>query len=834
MYLLIVGVGVLAWYPTLNFWFFKAYEATWLMGVRPHNIVNLMRGHAFLYYLDWKIFGWNPWGWYLTSLALHIVASLFLFYLVLILTNHKMLSFIASLLFVASTSYIDVLTWGSFNSYYPLLMIWMLSAFITFYKFKETKKIIFLFLSVLFSLLGFFTRETGILIVIMITIFDLIFSENLRNRQTMINIFKRGAPFYFALLVFFIVRSWYGGVAGDTADSNVKMQIRFVHDRLFFEYATASLLTFGKLVPPHIIPYPLLNTIRKSFDYGNKEFINTYFFSILGFILFAILSLIILHLRRNKYFRLLIFFFIWVGLFSLFVSLTVPNVHEVLTRDYEFITMRYRYFAFAGTSIIIAGILIIFYEWIGKHLDIKKAKKILFSIVSGVVIVNLLFIWEIEKETYISTYKPAKEFYKQFNTYFPTLPKEAAFYIYPHASGLSDYLLEWYFIKDSPYPNLRGQPFRIESQIGAVLSKIKEKKMNLDNTFFLDYDSQKGLLNKTKEVRNLLLSQQNYSLKPKKNIGNNYNTETFDGVNVETPYDLQVTMASSLGNFIYGKSPNERLFKALVDYNLDRKNYLDTAAIKTAPTMSQRPEEPFLHVVPENLIDGNVGERSSWIADAIPAWMQVDLSKEIDVYAAAWGSQPGSTRIPATYSFFSSNDEKTWTEIKTVKNNSKPSAIDIFDKPIRARYIKMVIDTTDSGDFAKIDELEVISSVGKDILTFYNDRDKLLDNSRNMFQFLSSQEDLNYLIKKGLNFYWAKLLWETNTATLGGNNQFLYFPYSIDRMNQKIIVKLPEAEIFAGPGQFLNKHITSIALDFGEVPFIINVINLQLLPRLKI
>ena len=38
----IVFVGILAWYKTLGFWFFKGYEATWLTGVAPYNILNLL------------------------------------------------------------------------------------------------------------------------------------------------------------------------------------------------------------------------------------------------------------------------------------------------------------------------------------------------------------------------------------------------------------------------------------------------------------------------------------------------------------------------------------------------------------------------------------------------------------------------------------------------------------------------------------------------------------------------------------------------------------------------------------------------------------------------
>lgn len=837
MYLLIVGVGVLAWYRTLDFWFLRAYEATWLKGIAPYNIVNLIRAHAFLYYLDWKMFGWHPWGWYLTSIILHIIATLILCRFIFILTKHRLLSFITGLFFIASTSYNDVITWGSFNSYYPLLLIFMLSALITFYKFKETGKVIFLLLSIVFSLLGFFTRETGIVIVPLITIFDLLFTTGLKNRKTLMHIFKRQLPFYVTLIIFFIIRSSYGGVAGDTNDGNVKMQIRLIHDRLYFDYAKASLLTFGKLIPPQIIPYPLLNQARESlYKSIDPELVNVYFFSLIGLAFYFILGLITFLFRKDKkYLCILAFFWLWIGVFSLFVALIIPNIHEVLIREYIYNEMRYRYFAYAGTSAFIGTILIFLYEKIRKDANIKIAQVFLFLIISGSVLLNLVFIWRIEQEVYISTYKPAKDFYKQFKSYFPSLPKKSTFYIYPYAPGLSDYLLEWFFIKENSYPNLTGEPFRVESQVAAVLNKIKTGEINLADTIFFDYDNKKGLLNKTKETKATILNQKKYTLLFKKDDVNHFDAELADGPAVEIPYNVEVTMSSSLGNenITQLKSPNSEMFRALVDYSIDRKHYLDNVKIKTSPTMSQRPGESFLHVVADNLVDGNTGPRSSWIADAIPAWVVADLGEEGDIYAVVWAAVY-PTRTPATYAFFSSTDGTIWNEEKTVKNNSKSNSIDKFEKPIRARYIKMIINTTSSGDFASLDEFEVITSQGKQVLQLYNDRDTLLNDSRDMFKFLSSQQDIIYAKQQGLEFNnWGKLSWKTEVSS-NENTQYVYFPYSLNESVQKIIIKLPEAEIFAGPGQFLNKHINLISLDFGEVPFIINVINLKLLPRLKI
>lgn len=828
----IVFIGILAWYQTLGFWFFKGYEATWLTGVAPYNILNLLRGHGILYFIDYKLFGWEPMYWYATSLLFHLIASILFFSFISILTRNKILSFVASIIFVASASYNDVLTWGSFNSYYPLLLCFMLLTLINYHKFREKGKKVFLFLSLLFSFLGFFTRETGIVVLGLLFVYELVFSENLKNKKTWSGIFKRLLPFLIILIVFFLIRSIYGGTGGDTADSNVKLQMRFVKDRMYLEYAKASFLTFGKLIPPQIIPYPLLNLIREILSHVfNPTFIANYFFSFLGFLFFGALGVVTYRLRFNKkYFKVSVFAFLWIFVFSLFVSLAIPNTNEVLIRDYEWNTMRYRYFAFIGMSIILSIIVFLIKEKLGKKFGLKTAKHIFRLFIVLFISANLILIWGIENYIYTTTYKPQKEFYKAFKNYFPTLPKDTVFYIYPNASGLSDYLLEWYHIKEKTYPNLVGQPFRVESQIVAVLDKIKNGKMNLSQVFFLDYDHKKGLLNKTKEVSKIILDKKEYPIVIKKVDDGRFESGVVQGPNTEFPYDLEFTLSSSLNENFIGRMPDSSRFRALVDYNVEKKNYLDAVSIKTAYTASQREGEPFFHTLQKHLIDGNIGPRSSWRVDSFDSWVQADLGKEEEIMGVVWGSQLG-TRAPATYAFYLSSDGNTWRKVKSVKNFEKTNAIDVFEGAEKARFVKMEIYTTSGGDFVLLDEFEVIGSNSQNVLSYYNDRDKLFQDANDMFKFVSGKEDIDYIKSSGLMYYWGNLTWETNKTSSSVNNQNVSFPYAIEEYGQKIIVKIPEGEVYAGTGDFLEKYITSVVIDFTPAPLIIDLDSVKFVPR---
>ncbi|MFZ5933168.1 MAG: discoidin domain-containing protein [Patescibacteria group bacterium] len=834
---IIVFVSLIAWFRTLNFWFLKGFETSWLMGATPHTIVNLVKSHSFLYYLDWKVFGWNPWGWYLTSLILHTAAAFALFKLVRVLTSNRNLSFLTSLIFVANTAYNDVLTWGSFNSYYPLLLIFMLLALIKFIEYKKNKSRKSLVLSILFTLLAFFTRESGLIIVPIITLYDLIYTKKPFSKRKLLEILRKQSPYYLLVLIFFAVRSWYGGIPGDFADSNVRMRITLLQERRYFTYLQSVLLTIGKLFPPLVLPYPILNNIREFLRLSVKTpLLDKYFFPLLGWSLIAISYRVVAELRKKAgEIRPIFLFAAWTFCFLLFAALAIPFTEEFLSREYKFITMRYGYFAFAGFSFLLANFLLGVSGFLKKNYF--KVGTFIMNLIVVIVFIGIqvFYLHKIETEAYASTYSEPKRFYSQFSEEFPQLPDEVVFYIYPHSSGLSDFLYEWSFIRKQEYPNLADEPYSLESQIGAVLKKIKEGKIKLNNVVFLDYNAEAGLINKTETARRVLVGQKTYTPSLKTNDGVSYLAEIKDGPYVETPYIVEINIASIWSSFKRGSRPDGERFRALVDYTIDRSKYLKTVKVKTANTLSQRPGEPFLHVLPENLIDGNVGGRSSWIVDAVPAWIEVDLGEIRKIKAFTWGSQAGSGRTPSTYSYSVSSDQRNWEEVLEIFGNKKDNKIDILKKEVNARHIKMNIHTTQTGSFALLDSFEVIAEEGSRVLNFYEDKDELLQDSLKMFGFISSREDYEYMRKKGMNTFWAKLGWRTNKDVSSNHSQEFYFPFKIETGGQEIRIKIPEAEIFSAAGQIFDKRVTEIYFSFEkDAPIKTKFFSFSLLPEIPL
>lgn len=836
--LLILGVGVLAWFPTLNFWFFKAYEATWLMSVTPHTFLNLLKGHAFLYFLDLKLFGWSPAGWYATGIIFHLLAGIIFYFLIRNLTKNFKIALISGLIFIANSAYIDTVAWGSFNSYYPLLLSFMLLSLYLFNQFLIKKRILQYGGSILFLFLGFFIRETSLVLVPLLTVFDLaltfIHPREKQSRKEIISKLKklilRQIPIYLLFIVFYFFRSSYGGIAGDHVDSLVKWRIRLIEDGLYPELLWAMILTSGKLLAPQFIPYPILNLIRDTLlAILPGKIIGVYFFPFIGLVFYGLLGVVTYLIRKNKQlFSLMVFFLIWIAAFSLFVSLAVPSDTRSLLDSYDWILMRYRYFAFAGTAGVFGIIIYLFFEKIKRKT--KNAKKISRIVVAGAVVLNMIFIWRLEQDIYKKSFKPSKDFYSQFKKEFPAFSENPTFYLYPHTPGLNDYMLEWYYIEGKNYYT---KLYQIESQMEAIISKLKKERVLLNNIFFLDYSPTKGLINKTEEARKAILNQREYDLTVSKKSEKGslaFETTPFIGPPVELPLNLKINISSSI-SFLTGEDPNSQKFRALTDYVIERKNYLDSVRIKTSITMSQRENEPFFHVMPRNLIDGNIGFRSFWIVDDGITLITADLGQIQEIDAILWGSQKGSPRIPATYLYQASSDGKNWETVKEVKNYSKENSIDRFDKPINARFIRMNIQTTSKGDYALVDEFEVVGAKGKSVLDYYTDRNLLLNDSLNMFQFLDSQSDLDYALTSGLDFYFAKLAWDTNLTDRIAHDQFWYFAYPLGQENAEIIVPIREGEIFAGPAQFLNKKITGIEINFGKVPFNVNINSLKIVPR---
>lgn len=788
-FLLITAISLLAWGKVLSFWFFKGFEAGWLMGV-PHTVAGLFRAHAFINFLNYKFYGWNPSGWYLTALVLHTIASYLVFTYVYIITKKPLIAVISSLFFVASIVYHDVITWGSFNSYYGLMMILVLSSLIFYHYFRQTRRYKYYMLSLLFAFFAFLNRESGLTLLAIISLYELIIKAKTGRkniRQVLVNLI----PFFVTAGVYFLIRHRLGGVAGDYSDDSVQLRIRLLKDHLYIPLFARILVAFGRHFASLWFPYVWLNALRqKIYIYFSVPEVKLYFFTLVGWLSLLASSIVVFFQRKSYLKKYLLFGLTWAIVWTAVVAVAIPSSDTVLSQDYFWNTRRYNYYAFFGIALFWAVLFFQGYEYSRTKFKNKKTlpNLLLLVFVGSVVVGNIVWLRQIEDGLLLSVHKQSRKFYNDFKNYFPSLSPNYGLYQYPHTDGLNDYLYEWSFLKDTLYPSLKGVPFRTENQLARILEKISTGKLQLDDVIFLDYDADVGLINKTQNARQAITNQkiiQRYS----SNI-----VEISEGaLPVEIPYKVEVS-AIARPAVSANRIEDSRLKEEMRKFVRDHFDFIKSSSATVSATMSQRLGEPFLHLLPENLIDGNFGQRSGWIADSIPAVITIDLGKEKTIRSIWWTSQEGP-RVPSSYIVESSLDGETWAKIKDVKLNSATSRIDLFDEPVLSRFVRMTIETTNTGTFAYLDEIGIVGEGASGILDYYKDPRKMVTDS--------TQID-------GLTVGWVKLTWTTNKTFPGTTPQEVHFPILTDGNSRVYTLRVPEMEIFSRQGEFLNKFITSL------------------------
>lgn len=843
-FLLIIGINIFAWYPVLSHWFFRAWEQSFFIGVCGNdvNLVCLMRGHALLYFINYKLFGWNPVGWYATAIFLHTVVGLLTFGVTKRLTSSVGIAFIVAVLFTINVVHNDVVTWGSFEGLYAFIMaIFLLSilSYLQFQKNKTTTRYIWYGICIFLFLLGLVVRESAVALPIILLFTELYTKKFVISRKYILSLFKIFLPFLLVAFAYLLFRNWYGGMAHDFVDGMVKLRLALIGQGRYVEYVWRGILSFGRYAAAHAVSYPILNFIRDIFiDVFPNLPIRYYFYPLIG-TLYTILqiSLIIL-LRNNKKIKdLLIFSFLWFSLFTTFFSFAFTITDDLLEIPIDWNTSRWRYFAFYGTVVFWVAVFWHFFTSFTKR---YKTKKIYIqvgfgSLVIGTVLLQLFLLRRIEYEMYTYTFKPAKDFYTSFLREFKTLPKDYVFYAFQYSSPLGDFLTEWYFIRHVYYPNLtdeRGREWG-EGHFGMLLERLQKGTAKLDETFFLDYNPTDGLINLTKEARKIIGNQKVYTYPIYRSVfSDDFEKLDRDGrhqvtidltpkLYVEVPYTINIVLSGlpkeqyqmGRGNF----TQNDQ--EMLTNFSKDRIDFLNNTKVsvcKTAPMGTAG--EPAMYLLQRNLIDGNISNKSFWGADCKPAVIELDLGKEKKVAAIAFAGGENAPHLPADYTVSVSTDQKKWMKILSVDGNTLSERVDVFPATVTARYIHFSIDETTKGAMAMLSELEVFGEDAIPAIRKY-------------------KHNLTRLIHDSYKFgsLFLRLSWETDPNNISPSETLatnaMYLPFTADGQVRTYSFEPNESELFSTSGQLFGRHIIKLHLDFSGIPSVIDVQSLEIQPR---
>ncbi len=238
------------------------------------------------YWIDYKIWNFNPGGFHLTNIILNMINVFLLFLILMTISQRIPVSFWGALLFSVFPFHFENVSWISGRTDLLAFLFASLSV-LCFVNYSKKKNHLSLVLSVVFYFFSLLSKECGVLLIL-VFFFFLYFKE--RNfKKSIVSIL----PYLFSLVIWIILR-------------NEALKI------LSFDYSGKTILdllaSIGFYFIRLIFPYHLSFTIDpyRVFDHG--------FYIVVGGLisiitLIALLLLFIKKTRYHKYFLFLISFY---------------------------------------------------------------------------------------------------------------------------------------------------------------------------------------------------------------------------------------------------------------------------------------------------------------------------------------------------------------------------------------------------------------------------------------------------------------------------------------------------------------------------------------------
>src|SRR3989338_4534896 len=154
------------------------------------------------YAINYRIWGLNTFGYHLNSILLHFFVTLLFYFITLKLTNKSNFSFIAALLFAAHPVHVERIT-NMTATFDVFGILFLLLAFFFYIIFSQKKNKNYYFLSIAFYLIGLFSSEEAITLILILFLYDFAFNYaiNLSNIKSLL---KKYLP-YIAVTAFYLI-----------------------------------------------------------------------------------------------------------------------------------------------------------------------------------------------------------------------------------------------------------------------------------------------------------------------------------------------------------------------------------------------------------------------------------------------------------------------------------------------------------------------------------------------------------------------------------------------------------------------------------------------------
>lgn len=511
--LIVAFAAVATFWPTISMFFYldewgALYDFT-------HGDLNYSIFTTHNFYLLYWLFGLNPTGYFAVGTAIYTLSVVGFYFLVSSLLKNKMLGLVAGLLYattpVGTTTVTMIWTYVAEGGY-PLTVMLLVVLYL-FLMYKRQKRMPY-FLLVALGFLFFLELEPRRVFMFLpiLTLFD--YCVVMRNNNKAARWFKKLLPTpgflirQAILLVSFIAYYKY-----DVSLSKLATTGRLAIAQSSFDWRTkldvgvSSLTNMKPLVTLTnvLLGGPWVLVTDRLTGYVNVSDVNQVYFLVVITLIVAA-ALVILAWRAKREWGLLALFslgWIHINILGIYIF-SSPGISDTTHRTLSLAAPAYAlFFTISGLSL---------YTFLKKRKIIKSTKYLNRVFFLGLfLLVGVNFIATHYSFSKFNAFhgKPARAFFKNLKTFYPTLPPNSLIYIETPKSPQLKYQLARIY---------GGSPYGVAASIAVFYPEVKKEEIILTHNYqdvgkfvkgdpskvdhvFAFYFDEKGLQDKTAEKR---------------------------------------------------------------------------------------------------------------------------------------------------------------------------------------------------------------------------------------------------------------------------------------------------------------------------------------------
>jgi tetratricopeptide (TPR) repeat protein len=206
--------------------------------------------------LDYNMYKLKPYGYRLTNIFLSILCSIALFYLAMLITKNRLLSFIAALIFSAQAVHVEGVTWISARNGVFCTLFILLSVYY-YIKSANLNKRSYFFYSLFFMFTAVTAKEFAFMVPFIFILYDLSFDESFTIKK---NISKYIAAFSIILL-FVICKSLVSPLT-----HSFTLETPTLFQRVIASYPIMVKYMINQIVPHKLSIYSNHHLVEKFYD----------------------------------------------------------------------------------------------------------------------------------------------------------------------------------------------------------------------------------------------------------------------------------------------------------------------------------------------------------------------------------------------------------------------------------------------------------------------------------------------------------------------------------------------------------------------------------------